>query len=169
MAVAFLIMAVLLTLGWFGYSHYQANHWLQRHQRQRNGHAAHGKGVSEERALRSAPVYETLEEVALHASHNVSAHHGEHPFHCVAIVSDSDSCTAQKALGQKRFLSAEAPTLPLPNCDKAQCQCHYQHFEDRRVPGTDRRARYGLSDELYGHFGETNRRARSKGRRLSDH
>jgi len=32
-----------------------------------------------------------------------------------------------------RFLSQDAPRLPLPNCpNSGKCRCVYKHFEDRR-------------------------------------
>jgi hypothetical protein len=35
-------------------------------------------------------------------------------------------------LETKRFLSGEAPPLPLPNCTAPRCLCCYAHYEDRR-------------------------------------
>jgi hypothetical protein len=32
----------------------------------------------------------------------------------------------------QRFLSREAPQLPLKDCASASCTCRYQHHEDRR-------------------------------------
>lgn len=50
----------------------------------------------------------------------------------------------------------------------ANCQCRYQHHEDRRQLGNDRRVEYGVTRELFGAFGEQNRRDRPKGRRATD-
>lgn len=56
-------------------------------------------------------------------------------FHGVAIKSlYGRSCAAAVALDGLRFLSDEAPTLPLPNCDMPDtCKCVYEHFSDRRT------------------------------------
>jgi hypothetical protein len=32
-----------------------------------------------------------------------------------------------------RFLSGEAPPLPLPGCTAPRCLCRYAHYEDRRA------------------------------------
>jgi hypothetical protein len=56
------------------------------------------------------------------------------PWHAVSVVSGVERCTAASALRQKRFLSIEAPRLPLADCTMpAACQCRYQHHPDRRV------------------------------------
>lgn len=55
------------------------------------------------------------------------------PFHAVGISPGACACKAALAMMGERFLSAEAPTLPLAACDSAQkCTCRHQHFEDRR-------------------------------------
>jgi hypothetical protein len=58
--------------------------------------------------------------------------------HAVSVESDFMVCDAARKLGDKRFLSAEAPPLPLPDCDRGRCECRYVHHEDRRV-GDERR------------------------------
>lgn len=90
------------------------------------------------------------------------------PYHAVSIVPEHHCCRAAKELGNKRFLSYEAPVLPLEKCDAAKCQCRYQHFDDRRRPDSNRRLDYGITQELYGAFGEENRRERPAGRRKTD-
>ena len=52
-------------------------------------------------------------------------------YHCVELVIPSDGCEAAMKLHGKRFLSAEAPTLPLPGCTQ-QCNCRFKHYNDRR-------------------------------------
>ncbi|MCE9677840.1 hypothetical protein LZP69_01360 [Shewanella sp. AS1] len=95
---------------------------------------------------------------------------GAHPYHSVEIVDDTGHCENAKALKGKRFLSLEAPTLPLPGCSNSECRCHYRHFEDRRKENNDRRIDYGVTQELYGVFGEKNRRGfKTRGRRATDH
>jgi hypothetical protein len=55
-------------------------------------------------------------------------------WHAVGVVAKSSACEAARALRTKRFLSAEAPRLPLPQCTKSkECQCAYKHYADRRA------------------------------------
>lgn len=55
-------------------------------------------------------------------------------FHGVAVRSRGSSCCAAvDALGAQRFLSEEAPLLPLSECSNPQrCRCVYVHFDERR-------------------------------------
>jgi hypothetical protein len=57
----------------------------------------------------------------------------------VTVEAGPKACKAARALGDQRFLSRDAPSLPLKGCDCARCDCHYEHYEDRRT--TPRRAR----------------------------
>lgn len=63
-------------------------------------------------------------------------------FHAVSIRFGPGACSAAKALAGERFLSAEAPQLPLPECDAANCECRFAHHGDRRS-GKDRRSPFG--------------------------
>jgi hypothetical protein len=63
------------------------------------------------------------------------------PYHCVEIRSRGDACSAVRRMTGKRFLSAEAPPLPLAGCPLRACRCVYRHFDDRRQE--DRRNPYG--------------------------
>ena len=60
-------------------------------------------------------------------------------YHAVGIKFPSYACDAAKALAGKRFLSTEAPPIPLPECDGRECECTFLHFKDRRT-GKDRRS-----------------------------
>jgi hypothetical protein len=54
-------------------------------------------------------------------------------WNAVSIVSASGSCEAARALKGRRFLSAEAPRLPLAECAyAASCRCVYRKYADRR-------------------------------------
>ena len=59
------------------------------------------------------------------------------PWHAVSIKGGGTGrCEAAKALAAQRFLSGEAPALPLPDCDRPDtCQCCYRKHGDRRTPG----------------------------------
>src|SRR5262249_54788293 len=55
-------------------------------------------------------------------------------WHAVSIVSSSQSCEAARALKERRFLSRDAPRLPLPDCAQAEhCRCSYRKYADRRA------------------------------------
>ena len=54
-------------------------------------------------------------------------------WHAVSIKSTSSGCEAARSLKGLRFLSGEAPRLPLVNCSRPEgCQCVYEKFDDRR-------------------------------------
>ncbi|MFO1466213.1 MAG: hypothetical protein U1F35_07230 [Steroidobacteraceae bacterium] len=55
-------------------------------------------------------------------------------WHAVSVIADGSACQAALALVDTRFLSAEAPRLPLDGCTKVGgCRCRYRHYPDRRV------------------------------------
>lgn len=57
-----------------------------------------------------------------------------HLFHGIAVNPGPCACEAVAALGGQRFLSDEAPRLPLPGCSRPEdCRCVYRHFTDRRT------------------------------------
>ena len=63
-------------------------------------------------------------------------------YHAVSIRIDGSACEAAKALSGTRLLSNQAPMLPLPECDAAECNCRFAHHDDRRS-GKDRRTPFG--------------------------
>jgi len=57
----------------------------------------------------------------------------EAPWHGVSVVAPPEACAAAEELRGKRYLSSEAPSLPLPQCPSPTlCHCVYRHFSDRR-------------------------------------
>lgn len=75
------------------------------------------------------------------------------PYHCVEVKMSYDACEEVLKIHGKRYLSAEAPTLPLPGCDQ-NCGCKFKHHNDRRFD--DRRDSFSASGI---HFsGQKNRR-----------
>jgi hypothetical protein len=58
-------------------------------------------------------------------------------WHAVGIVAGHMACMAARNCKGLRFLSKEAPRLPLPECVML-CECKYRHYDDRR--GQPRRA-----------------------------
>ncbi len=80
-------------------------------------------------------------------------------YHCVSIRHRSDGCEVAIKLKDWRFLSKEAPSLPLPGCNAERCRCQYVHHRDRRVD--DRRSPIGPA-----HLGGPDRRSGNDRRRL---
>lgn len=86
-------------------------------------------------------------------------------YHAVSIRHGKRCCRAVKALEGQRFLSQEAPSLPLATCTNPNgCACRYQHHTDRR-DDPRRDTDVGLPDR---YFHGPNRRQRATGRRASD-
>ena len=84
-------------------------------------------------------------------------------YHAVSIVAGPNACGAAHRFAGHRFLSRQAPPLPLPTCDAFNCQCRFRHHQDRRS-GARRRSDIGLMPGAYA--GAERRRAR--GRRKDD-
>jgi hypothetical protein len=54
-------------------------------------------------------------------------------WHAVSVIADGSACQHAQDLGDQRFLSQDAPRLPLEGCsDPMRCRCRYRHFPDRR-------------------------------------
>jgi len=80
------------------------------------------------------------------------------PFHAVTVYG---TCSAARELGGRRFLSKDAPALPLTGCAApGGCSCVYRHHPDRRVGD----ARRGFVSAA----GVRTERRRSIGRRLAE-
>ncbi len=63
----------------------------------------------------------------------------------VCVVPGASACEAAQQMSKKRFLTRDAPRLPLKDCDHQDtCRCKYQHLPDRR--GEPRRS----SDSAFG-------------------
>lgn len=59
---------------------------------------------------------------------------GAAPWHAVSVVPGPTPCAVARAFRGQRFLSREAPHLPLPGCaDRGACRCIYRHHADRRA------------------------------------
>jgi hypothetical protein len=84
------------------------------------------------------------------------------PWHAVMIVTSGSACQAAIECKGKRFLSSEAPRLPLPDCTADRCGCRYRHYEDRRNAPRRAEERGAAPSRV-----STNRRA-SRGRRSLD-
>jgi hypothetical protein len=56
------------------------------------------------------------------------------PYRAVSVAPTRASCPAAVAIRDKRFLVAEAPTLPLPMCTwPLSCPCKLKMHNDRRA------------------------------------
>ena len=65
----------------------------------------------------------------------------EKSYHCVEVRAGNPACETARRFGQTRFLSEEAPILPVSGCTVQHCTCAYIHHDDRRED--DRRNPYG--------------------------
>ena len=72
----------------------------------------------------------------------------EHHYYGVSVHPGSNPCVAIQAIIENRYLSEDAPHLPLPDCDQDECGCVMMPEGDRRV-GYDRR---GDSFSAYGNY-----------------
>jgi hypothetical protein len=86
-------------------------------------------------------------------------------FHAVSIAPGHRCCAAANELRGERFLSRDAPKLPLPECDRTDCTCRYEHHDDRRKG--PRRAR-DMGVALDGWVETENRASEKRGRRKTD-
>jgi hypothetical protein len=86
-------------------------------------------------------------------------------FHAVTIAAGPRACAAARQLRGQRFLSRDAPPLPLKDCSCLNCECRYEHYDDRRQTG--RRAR-DLGVSIDGYTEDEKRGSAKRGRRKSD-
>ena len=86
------------------------------------------------------------------------------PWYSVSIVPGDDYCKLVRMHQGTRWLSAEAPRLPVPGCDSRHCDCRYRHYADRRTEVQRKQDR----DGWVRHFKGEDRRAPGRGRRESD-
>jgi hypothetical protein len=89
------------------------------------------------------------------------------PFHAVSIQPSDEHCQAVGSLQVQRFLSEEAPSLPLADCAAADCRCRYVHHTDRRGGARDRRLGPSNDADALEFWRQRDRRA-STGRRQGD-
>jgi hypothetical protein len=86
-------------------------------------------------------------------------------FRAVEIRSKDSACVAARNCRGRRYLTKEAPRLPLADCDRVdRCECRYAHLPDRRHKS---RRRTDLGVPTPPRPGEIEKRQRS-GRRSED-
>jgi len=96
----------------------------------------------------------------------VQNHRVTNPYHAVSIEAGRGCPQTAQLFGDRRFLSAEAPSLPTPACSPTDCECHYVHHDDRRSE-SDRRQRDVWNPHMRLAVG--GERRRHAGRRATDH
>lgn len=85
-------------------------------------------------------------------------------WHAICVVGCAAACPAALKLHGRRFLSNDAPRLPLPECSSAaRCTCIYRHFPDRRAAPRRASERNGLM-----RFWIKAERRTTRGRRADD-
>jgi hypothetical protein len=87
------------------------------------------------------------------------------PYHAVSILPGAAACGAAYRFAGQRYLSRQAPRLPLPSCDMKTCSCRFKHHKDRRA-GPRRNSDVGVWT-MTGAFPLKERR-QSRGRRAED-
>lgn len=60
------------------------------------------------------------------------------PYHAITIHPCKNACDCAKRIEGKRVLSSEFVTMKLKECARPNCDCTFEHFDDRRT-GLDRR------------------------------
>jgi hypothetical protein len=96
-----------------------------------------------------------------------SAALAHNPYHAVSIHSKGKVCPSVAKLAKQRFLVAEAPITPLPDCSSPHCVCTYRHHKDRRRDTIDRRNLGQPSNVYFLQSGNKGSR-RARGRREED-
>jgi len=86
-------------------------------------------------------------------------------FHGVSLNPGPDPCDAVQSVLGRRYLSNDAPTLPLPGCDRQRCGCTYGHYRDRRDTD-DRRSGWGTYGGFAAPVAGGNRRSTRPDRRF---
>jgi hypothetical protein len=86
-------------------------------------------------------------------------------WHAVCVDAKSWSCSEAQELRKKRFLSKDAPLLPLEGCSNPdKCPCTYKHYDDRRGKSRrDEEAKISRAAK-----GPASERRQSRGRRSVD-
>ena len=85
------------------------------------------------------------------------------PYHAVSVLPGTDAFAAAYRFSGQRFLSRQAPRLPLPSCDARTCGCRFKHHKDRRS-GPRRSSDVGMYTADF----SGRERRRSRGRRATD-
>ncbi|MDG2156092.1 MAG: hypothetical protein P8M26_09125 [Gammaproteobacteria bacterium] len=67
----------------------------------------------------------------------------------LAFVAEAHCCDAANTHNERRFLTSEAPNIPLAECsDPALCHCKYRNIDDRRIRHDRRHIVGALSKDM---------------------
>lgn len=84
------------------------------------------------------------------------------PYHAIKVHPCKNACDCAKRVDGQRILSSDFEAMKAIECDRAYCNCTYEHFNDRRS-GIDRR---NFAVHLNPIWAE--KRSQPYGRRLTD-
>jgi len=76
-----------------------------------------------------------------HLQASAATQNTRNSYHCVEVRKGVRACKAAQDIGNIRFLSDQAPSLPVSGCTAETCTCSFIHHDDRRED--DRRHPYG--------------------------
>jgi hypothetical protein len=84
-------------------------------------------------------------------------------WHAVSIAKGKECCAAVEGLGGQRWLSSQAPQLPVKGCDMRDCECRYRHHDSRRAKLRREEDQIGMR-----RVPKSERRTAKRGRRADD-
>lgn len=88
------------------------------------------------------------------------------PYAAVRVKPHQHACNAAFDISHRVFLVAEAPMLPLNDCNKAEtCRCGYVHYDDRRQSHDRRNETIAIQKD---HGSKERRHEDNHGRRKED-
>jgi hypothetical protein len=101
-----------------------------------------------------------------HNGHESRISHSS-PYQAVSIHCYEGACADALQLQGTRYLTGDAPLIPLETCSAAKCHCVYRHHDDRRSGEKDRRKLHETGEERPVASGPEDRR-HLPGRRATD-
>lgn len=84
------------------------------------------------------------------------------PYHAIIIHPCKNACECAKRIQGKRVLSSDFVSMKLNDCARPNCDCTFEHFDDRRT-GVERR---NFAEQVFPIFAE--QRQQPYGRRVAD-
>ena len=120
------------------------------------------------RIVRAYQRYEPADNIVLNLdSKKTQGPSSADAFRAVTVRPGSQACAAVSELGERRYLLADAPRLPLQECDVEHCTCRYIRHQDRRDIQRERRSSPATTTMVYLQQGHADRRG-TRGRRKQD-
>jgi hypothetical protein len=81
-------------------------------------------------------------------------------YYGVSVQPGPEACKDVEKIRSQRFLTTEAPKLPLPGCSRSHCRCTV-------IPEDDRRAGFDRRGDSFAALGELNLHERKRRRKAS--